>query len=222
MKHSPDDATAHVGGFGPRTAPPRGFCYFCSATGLVAPRRLRSDHDEYPGCVDHEACDGRVRARCCASSFAASEGRKTPPGVALVAVIVAAERPVPCGDARGAVDWMRRYADDAAHARDYASDLVHARASGIIAHDLSAETLSPGPRFEAIAASVRASALHVDAARAALVCVGFLSPEKRGHFLNHRYGRAAPASSSGAAPPRAPLPLTPGVSAAREPGGENR
>ena len=172
-----------------------GFCYFCSEVGpkdAFSMRRLMPESKPFPGCVDHEACDGRARARYGVDHFALEYGQKTPPGVALVAVILASARPVPHLIAQRAVDWMRRYVPDD-NGRAYASDLSHAVVSGIIVNDRSAETYAPGPCFETIAASVRASQVHIDGARDALVVIGFLPPKARGHFLD-RYTRSVPSS----------------------------
>lgn len=173
-----------------------GFCYFCSEVGPkdgFSMRRLVPENKPFPGCVDHEACDGRARARYGVDHFAREYGQKTPPGVAIVAVMLAAARPVPHLLAQRAAGWMRRYEPDDS-GRAYASDLSHAVASGIIANDRSAETYAPGPRFETIATSVRASRAHLDGARDALVVVGFLPPKARAHFLD-RYTRATPSPS---------------------------
>lgn len=156
-----------------------GFCYFCSRVGPreeFAPRKLREWLDADDGCIDHAACDGRVKARLAVRHFAEEMGRKTPPGVALVAVLVAAGAPVPCGAAKAAVGWLRLYEPDDAHAKAWDSDVGHVLRTGIVARNASAATFAPGPRFDIIAASVRASEAHTDAARAALVVVGFLAP----------------------------------------------
>lgn len=171
-----------------------GFCYYCSRVGpreQFAPRKLREWLDADDGCIDHGACDGRVAARQAVRHFAGERGRKTQPGVALVAVLVAAGVPVPCGAARAAVEWLRMHEPDDAHAKAWLSDLNHALRTGIVARNASAGTLSPGERFEVIAADVRASDIHVDAARAALVLVGFLPPVVRETFADRLAGRKA-------------------------------
>jgi hypothetical protein len=157
----------------------RGYCYLCSETypeDNLPLRALTPLHKPAPACADHAACDARARAHYRVRAFSAELGRATPPGVCIVAVLLVAGRPVPYDVVTKAARWMRFYevhSDESAHLRAYASDLAHARASGIIAHDRSAETLAPGERFDVIAASVRSSAKHLDAARDALTIVGF-------------------------------------------------
>lgn len=154
----------------------RGFCYLCSETypeDTLPLRALTPEHAPFPACSDHASCDARAKARGRIKSLAAELGRVTPPGVCIVAVLLVAEKAMSLDVIARAARWMRFYEDEAAHLRDYASDLAHARASGIVAHDRSADTLAAGERFEAIAASVRGSAKHLDAARDALTIVGF-------------------------------------------------
>lgn len=156
-----------------------GFCYLCSETypeDNLPLRALTPLHKPAPACADHAACDARARAHYRVRAFSAELGRATPPGVCIVAVLLVVAKPIGADVVAQAARWMRFYEvykNEAAHLRDYASDLAHARASGIVHHDRSADTLAAGERFEAIAASVRGSAKHLDAARDALTIVGF-------------------------------------------------
>lgn len=156
----------------------QGLCYLCFETcpeDNLPLRALTPFHRPAPACSDHAACDARAVARYRVRSLAAELGHTTPPGVCVVAVLLVAGKAVSCDVVAKAVRWMRFYEvarDESAHDRAYASDFTHARASSIVAHDRSVDTLAPGVRFDAIAASIRASPKHIEAARCALTIEG--------------------------------------------------
>lgn len=88
----------------------------------------------------------------------------TPPGVMIVAVLRAAGRPLPCVVVRDAV----HAALPDASAREWAGDIAHALASGIVAADGETWTLGSSAQVAALASTMPDDGPHMIAARAVI------------------------------------------------------
>ncbi len=118
-------------------------------------------------CWDVRGCEERASARGALYSFKRDGASVTPPGVALLAVLREAGRPVPSEYARRCVQTML---PDAAES-DIARDVVHARASGLIVESCDVWQLGVGERVGGMLATMPPDGVHAKAARAAVLVV---------------------------------------------------